>query len=108
MLPAWLLLALSGLLNIGWLVTLEQTHGFRRIVPLMFNAAFGLSSTYCLSRALQLLPMSAAYVIYTALSVAGAVGFDMVVLKQPLGNMRLASLSVILVGILGLRMSATR
>ena len=106
--PAWLFLTLSGLLNIGWLVTLQQSHGFTRLVPLLCNAAFGLSSTYCLSRSLQLLPMSAAYVIYTALSVAGAIGFDLFVLKQPLGGARLAFLGVTLVGILGLRAFAVR
>ena len=100
---AWLLLLASSALNVGWLVFLQRSDGFRRLVPLLCNAAFGLSSTYCFARALESLPMSTAYAVYTGVSVVGACAFDALVLRQTMGVTRLWFAALVLVGTIGLR-----
>lgn len=103
---AWLLLSVSGVLNVGWLVFLQRSAGFRRVLPLLGNAAFGLSSTYCFSRALEALPMSTAYAVYTGLSVLGAYAFDALALRQPLSMARLVFGTLVIIGAVGLRLTA--
>ena len=101
---SWFFLIASGILNVGWLVFLQKSDGFRQLLPLLGNAAFGLSSTYCFSRALQSLPMSTAYAVYTGLSVMGAYAFDAVALRQTPGVARLCLASLVICGAVGLRL----
>ncbi len=103
---AWVFLTVSSLLNIGWLVFLQRSAGFRRLVPLLCNAAFGLSSTYCFSRALEILPMSTAYAAYTGLSVVGAYAFDVISLARPVDRATLFFSALVLIGTIGLRLCA--
>lgn len=100
---SWFFVIASGLLNIGWLVSLRRTAGFHHLLPLVGMALFGLSSTYCLSRAILLMPASVAFVVYTALTVAGSLAFDVFVLRQSFGMARIGFLMLIVVGILGLQ-----
>ncbi|HTR77348.1 MAG TPA: SMR family transporter [Gemmatimonadaceae bacterium] len=100
---SWFFVIASGVLNIGWLVSLRQTAGFHRLIPLGGMALFGLSSTYCLSRAMLLMPASVAFVVYTALTVAGSLAFDVIVLRQSFGSARIGFIVLIVIGILGLQ-----
>jgi quaternary ammonium compound-resistance protein SugE len=93
----------SGLLNVGWLVSLRGTDGLRRLIPLIPMILFGATSTLCLSRALTALPASIAYIVYSALSIGGSLLFDLVILKQPISTTRLVFLILIMIGIAGLQ-----
>jgi quaternary ammonium compound-resistance protein SugE len=97
-------LVLSGLLQIGWLVSLRETRGFTRVVPMLCWALFGLGSTLLFSRSLERIPMSTAYAVWTAISVVGSVAVDMIVLRQP-GSLRLVYILVILAATTGLKLS---
>lgn len=101
---AWILLVLSGLLQIGWVVSLRQTQGFTRLVPILFFAFFGLTSTVCLAQALKGLPMGVAYAVWTGISVAGSVLVDAIVFRE-VGLVRLACIVLILLGTTGLKLA---
>ena len=100
---AWLFLTLSGLLQIGWVVSLRQTQGFTRFVPVLFFAFFGLTSTVCLAQALKGIPMGVAYAVWTGISVAGSVLVDVIVFRE-VGLLRLACIVLILLGTTGLKL----
>jgi quaternary ammonium compound-resistance protein SugE len=101
---AWLFLILSGLLQIGWVVSMRQTQVFTRFVPILFFAFFGLTSTVCLAQALKGIPMSVAYAVWTGISVAGSVLLDVIVFRE-VGLVRLACIVLILVGTTGLKLA---
>jgi quaternary ammonium compound-resistance protein SugE len=103
---AWLALAASSALQVGWLVSLREIQGFRRPIPILLYAVFGLASTLLLARALEKIPLSTAYAVWTGLSVAGSILFDVWALKQPPGVERLVCLLLILLGTTGLRLSS--
>jgi quaternary ammonium compound-resistance protein SugE len=100
----WIFLVLSALLQVGWLVSLRQTEGFTRFVPLLFYAFFGFTSAYCLSRSLDGIPMSTAYAVWTGISVAGTAIVDLAVFRQ-LDLSRMLCIALILAGTAGLRVS---
>lgn len=101
---SWVFLILSGLLQVGWVVSLRQTQGFTRLVPTLFFAFFGLTSTVCLAQALKGLPMGVAYAVWTGISVAGSVLVDLVVFRE-MGLFRLACIVLILLGSAGLKLA---
>lgn len=101
---AWVFLVLSGLLQIGWVVSLRQTQGFTRLVPILFFALFGVTSTVCLAQALKGLPMGVAYAVWTGISVAGSVLVDAIVFRE-VGLVRLACIVLILLGTTGLKLA---
>jgi quaternary ammonium compound-resistance protein SugE len=105
MLGAWALVLLSGALQVGWLVSLREIGGFRRLVPLFFYLAFGLASTWCFSRSLEKLPLSTAYAVWTGVSVAGSLAFDLFVLKEPPHARQIACILLILAGTAGLKLA---
>lgn len=100
----WIFLVLSALLQVGWLVSLRQTEGFTRLVPLLFYGFFGFTSAYCLSRSLDGIPMSTAYAVWTGISVAGTAIIDFAVFRQ-VDLSRMLCIGLILAGTTGLRVS---
>jgi quaternary ammonium compound-resistance protein SugE len=100
----WIYLVLSGLFQIGWLVSLRQTEGFTRLVPLIFYGFFGFTSAFCLSRSLDGIPMSTAYAAWTGISVAGTAIIDLALYRQ-IDPSRLLCIVLILAGATGLRVS---
>jgi quaternary ammonium compound-resistance protein SugE len=100
----WAFLLLSALLQVGWVVSLRQTQGFTRLVPVLFFGFFGLTSTACLAKALEGIPMGVAYAVWTGISVAGSVLIDVVVFRD-FGVLRLACIVLILLGTTGLKLA---
>lgn len=99
----WTFLVASGVLQIGWLVALRETQGFTRVVPIAFYALFGLSSTYCLAKALQGIPMSTAYAVWTGISIVGSVLVDPSVLSRT-NLLRVACILLVVAGVAGLKL----
>ncbi|MFI5180651.1 MAG: DMT family transporter [Thermoanaerobaculia bacterium] len=103
----WLFLVLSALLQVGWLVSLRETQGFSRLGPLLLYGLFGFTSTFFLSRALEAIPMSTAYAVWTGISVLGSVLLDASHHRAP-SPARLLCILLILAGTTGLKLSETR
>ena len=101
---AWIFLIASSVLQVGWLVSLRETHGFTRLAPLALNAVFGLTSTILLARSLEGIPMSTAYSVWTGVSIAGSVLADFWT-KSPTGPARIAFIFLILAGAAGLKIA---
>jgi quaternary ammonium compound-resistance protein SugE len=106
MIRPWLWLTASALLQVGWLVALRETHGFKRVLPLIAYVLFGASSTWCLSRAMLSIPLSTAYAVWTGLSVAGTLATDRALGNETLSGARLACIALIMAGTIGLHVSS--
>ncbi len=101
---SWIFLIVSSLLQIGWLVSLRESHGFTRLAPLALNAVCGLASTILLSRSLEGIPMSTAYAVWTGLSIVGTVLADLP--ARPAGSLpKVACILLILAGTTGLKLA---
>jgi len=101
---SWIFLIVSSLLQIGWLVSLRETHGMTRLAPLAANAVFGFASTILLSKSLEGIPMSTAYAVWTGLSVAGTVLADLRS-RSGTGPAKIACIVLILAGATGLKLA---
>jgi quaternary ammonium compound-resistance protein SugE len=105
-LAGWTFLLASSILQVGWIEALNRTEGFRRPVPILWYAFFGLTSTFTLARSLEVLPVGVAYAAWTGLSVAGSALFELAVGRTSPSLVRGLCLLAILLGTAGLRVAS--
>ena len=102
---AWVWLAIAGGFEVVWAVLLKYTEGFSRLWPSAATlGAMGISF-YCMSRALQLLPMGTVYAIWVGIGAAGTAIWGMAVEGDPATAARIFCLVLILAGVAGLKIS---
>ncbi|XEC95283.1 multidrug efflux SMR transporter [Paenibacillus tarimensis] len=101
---AWIFLLLSGLAEIGGVTMMKLSRGFSRLKPTLGAVAFGVFSFYFLSRALQAIPISTAYGIWTGVGSAGSVLLGMFVFKESRDFRKLIFIGMIITGVIGLRL----
>ncbi|TKT80981.1 quaternary ammonium compound efflux SMR transporter SugE [Aquamicrobium sp. LC103] len=102
---AWLYLVLAGVFEIVWASTMKQSDGFTKLVPSVITIATMIVSFGLLSFAMRTLPLGTAYAIWTGIGAVGAFVVGIVVLGEAATLFRIASVSLILAGIVGLKLS---
>lgn len=105
---SWFLLIVAGLLEAGWAIGLKFTEGFTKLVPSVLTIAGIVTSMYLLAVASRNLPIGTAYAVWVGIGTAGAVILEAVVLKEPLSAWRIFFLVLLLIAIIGLKISADR
>ena len=103
---AWTLLIIAGLFEVGWAVGLKYTDGFTRLVPSVLTGTAMALSMYLLALAARDLPIGTAYAVWTGIGALGTAALGMVLFDEPRDAMRLASIALIVGGVLGLKLTA--
>jgi quaternary ammonium compound-resistance protein SugE len=103
---AWTLLFFAGLFEIGWAVGLKFTAGFSRFWPSLGTALSMIASVVLLGLAVRELPVGSAYAVWTGIGAVGTVVLGIVLFGEPASALRLLSIALILLGIIGLKLSA--
>lgn len=104
---AWFLVIVAGLLETGWAVGLKYTEGFTKLVPSLLTIAGIVLSMFLLSLAARTLPIGTAYAVWVGIGALGAAILGMVLLGEPASPARLFFLVLLLVSIVGLKLTAT-
>lgn len=100
---AWMVLVVAGLFETVWAVGLKYTDGFTRLGPSLLVLAAMAVSVYGLSLAMRVLPVGTAYVAWTGIGSLGAVLIGLFFLGEPRSALRLASIALIVAGVVGLK-----
>ncbi|GGP58888.1 DMT family transporter [Streptomyces abikoensis] len=100
---AWVLLAVAGLLEVGWAIGMKYTEGFTRLWPSVFTVAGIVASMLLLSRAARTLPIGTAYGVWVGIGAAGAAVLGMAVLGEPATAARIFFVCLLLVAVVGLK-----
>jgi len=103
---AWLQLMLAGLLEICWAVGLKYTDGFRKPLPSLFVLVTLAGSMFLLASAARTLPIGTAYAVWVGIGALGAAIFGIVLLREPTSPLRLAFLGLLLIAIVGVKLTA--
>ena len=104
--PAWIVLALAGLLEVAWSYAMKQSQGFTRLWPSVATIVAAAASFVLLSYALRSLPLGTAYAAWTGIGALGAFVLGIAVLGEPASALRLGSAALILLGIIGLKLTS--
>jgi len=105
---AWTYLVFAGLLEIAWAVAMKYSQGFSKLGPALAALALGLASFYFLTLAANHLPIGTAYAVWTGIGAVGTAIFGMMLFAEPRQAIRLISIGVIVVGILGLQLTSQK
>lgn len=103
----WALLVLAGLFEVLWAIGMKYSHGFTKLYPSIFTVITMAISVLLLTKAIDKLPLSTAYAVWTAIGIVGTALFGMYYLNEPKSAIRIISIIFILAGIVGLRITAT-
>lgn len=103
---AWIILTIAGLLEVCWAIGLKYTEGFTKIGPSIFTVVCLAGSMLLLAKATQVLPIGTAYAIWVGIGALGAAVVGMIVLKEPASIARICFLILLLVSIIGLKLTA--
>jgi quaternary ammonium compound-resistance protein SugE len=102
---AWLLLVLAGLFEVGWAIGLKYTYGFTRLWPTVWTVIAMIISLSLLGIAMRSLPVGTAYSVWVGVGAVGTVLLGIVLLGEPANPARLASIVLIIAGIVGLKLA---
>ena len=102
---AWLIVIIAGIFEIGFAVLLKESHGITRIWPTIGFAACALISFGLLSEGIKRLEVGPAYAVWTGIGAAGTAIVGILALHESASPLKLASIALILVGVIGLNLS---
>ena len=102
---AWTYLFLAGLLEIAWAIGLKYSQGFSRPLASGLTILGMLASFWFLSLALKTLPVGTGYAIWTGIGAVGTAILGVILFAEPVTVLRIASIGLIVAGIVGLRLS---
>jgi quaternary ammonium compound-resistance protein SugE len=101
---AWLILFVAGLFEVGWAIGLKYTDGFTRLVPSALTLVAMAVSVILLGLSLKTLPVGTAYAVWTGVGAVGTALLGISLFGDPATAARLASIGLIVAGIVGLKL----
>jgi quaternary ammonium compound-resistance protein SugE len=105
---AWIYLIIAGFFEIGWPLgmKLSQTQANYKFGWIIFSVISMALSGYFLWIAQKTIPMGTSYAIWTGIGAVGAFIIGILFFKDPANFFRIASATLIVLGIIGLKLSA--
>ncbi len=107
MVMAWINLLIAGGLEVFWSTFLKLSEGFTRPLYSVIAVAGMTLSFFFLAQATKVLPLGTAYGIWTGIGAVGAVAVGIILFKEPVTALRLLFAALLLVGIIGLKITST-
>lgn len=103
---AWILLVIAGLLEVAWASVLPATDGLTRPVPTAGFLALLALSMVALAKAAESIPIGTAYAVWVGIGAVGTAIVGIALHGDPTTPVRLAFLALLVVAILGLKLSS--
>ena len=102
----WFILFVAGLFEIGWAVGLKYTEAFTRLWPTVGTVLSMVISLGLLGIAMKSLPVGTAYAVWVGVGAVGTAILGIFLFGESANLLRLASLGLIVAGIIGLKLTA--
>jgi quaternary ammonium compound-resistance protein SugE len=105
---SWFLLVIAGLLEVGWAIGLKYTQGWTRLVPSILTGSAIVVSMWLLAVAARTIPIGTAYAVWVGIGATGAAILGIFLFREPLTPARGVFLSLLVIAILGLKLTAPK
>ena len=102
---SWLVLIVAGVFEVGWAIGLKYTEGFTRFWPTLWTAVALVLSMVLLGLAVKELPVGTAYAVWVGVGAVGTAILGIVLLGEAASFARVASIALIVAGIVGLKLA---
>lgn len=103
---AWLALLGAGLLEIAWALGLKCSDGLTRLWPTVTTVVAIALSFGLMAMALRSLPFGTAYAVWTGIGAVGSILAGMILYSEPTDPVRLLCLTLIVAGMVGLKLNS--
>ncbi|OGT79697.1 MAG: molecular chaperone [Gammaproteobacteria bacterium RIFCSPLOWO2_02_FULL_61_13] len=103
---AWLFLILGGLFEIAWAIAMKYSEGFTRLWPTVWMVIAMAISLWLLGLAMKTLPVGTSYAVWVGVGAVGTAILGIVLFNEPAHAARLASITLIVAGIVGLKLTS--
>ena len=120
---AWIYILIASIFEICWIYSLKymefkklihagfvkvftEKESFLLLIPALLYVAFGLGNIIFFSKAMRTIPASTAFAVWMGVALIGVKIVDVIIIKEPLSATNIIFMAVILVGIVGLKMSS--
>jgi quaternary ammonium compound-resistance protein SugE len=102
---AWLMLIVAGSFEVVWAIGLKYAEGFTKFWPSVMTVVAMLVSIVLLGLAMKSLPVGTSYAVWVGVGAVGTAILGIVLLGESASPGRLASLALIVAGIVGLKLA---
>jgi quaternary ammonium compound-resistance protein SugE len=101
----WFLLFSAGFAEIVFALSLKYNQGFTKLWPSIGTMVSGAVSFYLLVLAIKTLPLGTAYAVWTGMGAVGVALAGILLFKESADLYRLLSIALVVVGIIGLKLT---
>lgn len=103
---AWVYLFIAGLIEVGWAIGLKYSEGFTKLIPTSLTIV-GMTASYIfLAQALKTIPLGTGYAVWTGIGAVGTAILGILLFSESVHPVRILCIIIIIVGILGLKLSS--
>lgn len=103
---AWIYLIIAGIFETVWAVSMKYCQGLKiNSAFITVLGAMALSMTF-LYMAMKEIPIGTAYAVWTGVGIVGVALYGIISLNESASFIRLVCLSIILLGIIGLKVTS--
>ncbi len=102
---AWMFLLLAGFFEICFTVALKFSEGFSKLIPSIITVVFIVLSFFCVSQAMKTISIGTAYAVWAGIGAAGTVLCGILFFGDSYHIVRLISIFLIIIGIIGLKLA---
>ena len=102
----WLALLAAGLLEIAWAFGLKYSDGLTRFWPTVATLVAIVLSFGLMAIALKSLPFGTAYAVWTGIGATGSIILGMLIYSEPADPVRVLCLTLIVAGMVGLKLNS--
>lgn len=103
---AWIALVIAGVFEVVWAAAMKQSHGFSRLGPSIVTILAMLVSFGLLAWSMRVLPLGAAYTIWTGIGAVGSFIVGIVLLGEALTTGRVIAALLIVGGLVLMKLSS--
>ena len=102
----WLALLAAGMLEVAWAFGLKYSDGLTRFWPTAATLLAIMLSFGLMALALKSLPFGTAYAVWTGIGATGSIILGMLIYSEPADPFRLLCLTLIVAGMVGLKLNS--
>jgi quaternary ammonium compound-resistance protein SugE len=103
---AWAILFVAGLFEVAWAIGLKYTEGFSKPLASSITLLSMGASVWLLAIAMKSLPVGTAYAVWVGIGAVGTVSLGIWLFDEPTDWLRMASVGLIIAGIIGLKLAS--
>ncbi len=102
---AWFVLIVAGIFEVIWAIGLKYSNGLTEIVPGTVTLIGMIVSMALLSMAVKTIPVGTAYAVWIGIGAVGTALMGMIIFKEPVTASRIAFIILIILAVIGLKLT---